>query len=522
MYNLLKGVIVRRAESNSKFVLYMFMVLLVVIVSVIVRVYDIDKPAIWSDEAFTLVLSALSPREIIFHTVRDVHPPFYYLVLHVWMEAFGNGVFAARSLSALAGVVSVLLGIWLASLIGSRRAALLGGLLLALLPMGVRYSQEVRMYAFFGMLMVGAAIAFLYWSRNVNNIKALAVFSVLMLFGFYTHYFAGVCLVSFWVYLLFRYLGGEDNCLRSPSWWVANFSVALLYIPWLPNLLNQMEYSGFQWIVRPDVYTVFSTVWEFISYSDGRQLWAWVYFGVPLALFVLSLGLGVRGKIKWEGGLYLFVYTWLPLLVVVMISLVRPLFVDRYFLFAALGLPLIMGVVIDDLWSKRKVYCSVLLVAILLFELSGLYGVYQKGHAVYEEVNRSDVMMGYVNSHALKGDDVLVLNMHLYFPVYYYNRTEIVPRFFTPPAQDGSSTRPEGYQIWTLIQNNAEEIYTDSLSDLAPVSRRAWLLTDQGSEPHFPDCWRLLDVFKAGDSFARLYEIHADQQVVGAPFHPGK
>lgn len=507
MNRIAKAFIAGRREDFLTFILMVLPFLLVVFVSVGVRFYDVGKPAIWSDEAFTLILSVLPPSEIIAHTIRDVHPPLYYLILHAWMVVFGNGVFAARSLSALAGVGSVLLGIWLVSLISSRRSALLGGLLLALLPMAVRYSQEVRMYAIFGALMLGAAIAFLYWVSEPRNIKPLAVFSILMVLGFYTHYFAGICMVSFWCFLLYLYFRRKDSCLCSPMWWMANLFVILLYIPWVPSLIHQLEYSGFSWVLRPDLPTIASAIWSFVNYSFGGELWLWFFYGVPLTLLGLSLIPVVYGGKERDGVRFLFLYTWLPLPVVVAVSFVRPLFVDRYLLFAALGLPLILGVMLNVLWPARKVWFLVLIGSILFLELSGLYNVHQRGHAVYMEVNKVDELAGYVNSHVRKGDNILVVNMYLYFPFSYYNQTGIVPVFFTPPGVGGVSTRPEGYQIWTLIQGDADKVYIDSLDDVVSASGRVWLLNTEVLPPRVPDYWHSLDFYRAGDSYAQLYEI---------------
>jgi len=66
------------------------------------------------------------------------------------MLLFGNGVLAARSLSALADVGTLLLCIKLMSLVTTRKATWIAAVLLASLPMSVRYSQEVRMYTLLG------------------------------------------------------------------------------------------------------------------------------------------------------------------------------------------------------------------------------------------------------------------------------------------------------------------------------------------------------------------------------------
>ena len=92
---------------------------LVMMLALIVRFYDISLPYFWTDEAFSALVGVQSPERIWFHLGHDVHPPLYFLILHAWMSVFGEGVVAIRALSALAGVATVALGVWLMRLITS-------------------------------------------------------------------------------------------------------------------------------------------------------------------------------------------------------------------------------------------------------------------------------------------------------------------------------------------------------------------------------------------------------------------
>ena len=100
----------------------------------LVRFYDLTAAAIWGDEGSSLLLSQYSVADIWVHAAHDVHPPLYFLLLHGWVGLFGDGIFSIRCLSALPGIVTVWLGVWLMDLLATRRAALLAGFLLALLP----------------------------------------------------------------------------------------------------------------------------------------------------------------------------------------------------------------------------------------------------------------------------------------------------------------------------------------------------------------------------------------------------
>ena len=94
----------------------------VTILAFVVRFHGITLPAIWYDEAFSVLLARHEPWQIWSLTARDVHPPLYYLVLHYWIAWFGDGALAVRSLSVIADVGTVLLGIKLMSLVATRRA----------------------------------------------------------------------------------------------------------------------------------------------------------------------------------------------------------------------------------------------------------------------------------------------------------------------------------------------------------------------------------------------------------------
>ena len=494
--------------------LIIFIVGLILLISVLVRFLAVGEIPVWSDEAFTLILSSYSPSKIVFHTTQDVHPPLYYLVLHYWMVVFGNGLFATRSLSVLAGSLSVMLSMWLLFLISTRRAAVLGGVILALLPIAVRYSQEVRMYALLGLFMLGATVAFVYWLKNPRINLALAMYVVLAAAGLYTHYFAAVCLVSYWAYLLVL------MCLRDvpyqylsmKAWWLANALIVLIFMPWFPNLLHQLAFSGFSWIKRPDIETVVSAMWMFVSYTEGLSFPAWLYYSLPVLLFMFALSVVVQDSSPNKYSYLVVIYTWFPLLFIVVVSFIRPLFVVRYFMFAALGLPMIFALALDAYWERRKFFCCMCMVLIVSIESGGIYNVHRVGHVVFREVNSMDVVSAQLNAQARNDDDVLITYGFLYFPFAYYNTTGVTPKFYAPPNADGTLSRPNGTLIWTLVQNKANEIFVENLDRLKSKSGRVWLLGEYKGESSvtvFPKSWRLISTFIAQDTQLQLFEMES-------------
>ncbi|MGO8930118.1 MAG: phospholipid carrier-dependent glycosyltransferase [Limisphaerales bacterium] len=146
------------ATSVQKRRVAIALTLLLTLVALTLRFYRLSNQSLWTDE----VSSIETAREPLSQMTRDsgsenVYLPGYFLLLGaVLSDANQNIEFRARGLSALAGGLSVplLIGVvycW-------RRqwgTALLAGLLLAVNPLHLWYSQEVRAYAtmlFFGLL----------------------------------------------------------------------------------------------------------------------------------------------------------------------------------------------------------------------------------------------------------------------------------------------------------------------------------------------------------------------------------
>ncbi|MCB0091723.1 MAG: hypothetical protein KDE54_27725, partial [Caldilineaceae bacterium] len=62
------------------------------------RFWAIGAKTIWLDEAFSIWVAQHSVPEIVQWLVRiDQHPPLYYMLLHYWIDAFGDLQGAVRA-----------------------------------------------------------------------------------------------------------------------------------------------------------------------------------------------------------------------------------------------------------------------------------------------------------------------------------------------------------------------------------------------------------------------------------------
>src|SRR5215207_4585726 len=73
------------------------------------RWYRIDAQSLWYDEGISAFQLTRSLGDILYAASLDSHPPLYYWTLKAWGETVGASELALRSLSAVWGVVAVVL-----------------------------------------------------------------------------------------------------------------------------------------------------------------------------------------------------------------------------------------------------------------------------------------------------------------------------------------------------------------------------------------------------------------------------
>lgn len=208
--------------------------------AVALRSLRLDFQPLWWDEGYSIWFAHLPLGEMLRRTAEDIHPPLYYALLGGWSQLFGLAPAALRLFSVGVGVLAVGLMFGVGASLGGRRAGWLAAFLLAISPLYVFYSQEVRMYALvalWSLLATGLAAAWLGLTRS----RRLAGHSPWMLAGYvaavvlalYTQYYAGflaVGLAAAGLWVLWR---RRAPWRRGAAWLVAQASALLLYLPWL-------------------------------------------------------------------------------------------------------------------------------------------------------------------------------------------------------------------------------------------------------------------------------------------------
>jgi uncharacterized membrane protein len=194
------------------------------------RLFRIGAWGIGLDEAYSVSAAARGVTDLVrFVAVDDFHPPLYYLLLHVW-SLLGTNEVLLRLPSVVFGVAAIWVLYKLGATIAGERVGLLAALILAVSPLHIYYSQEVRMYAL--LFLLGTASLY-FFARGIlgGHRRDWIVYAAVTLLALYTHYGALLVVLgenlAIAALLMFR----RNPPLR--AWVAVQTAVLAGYAPWL-------------------------------------------------------------------------------------------------------------------------------------------------------------------------------------------------------------------------------------------------------------------------------------------------
>lgn len=334
---------------------------------------------LWLDEALSVNIAGLPLGELHGALERDGAPPLYYLLLHFWMDGFGESDTAVRALSGVVSLATLPAMYYAGRRLGGRWVGWASVLLFATNPFVFRYATETRMYA---LVMFFVAWGYLAVVRALErpSLGRLALVTGLVAALLYTHNWsfylvATVGLVMIW----FGWRADTPEVRTAARRIIVAIVVGgVLYLPWLPTLAYQLGHTGTPWAdPRLPWAGAFAFFRSFTSTgtSTGAETFALkvallvlvllAIFGVALDSRRIELDLRTRPLVRWQAlvcagsiGLGLVISyvagsafegrygaIGVPLLILVM-AVGFMVFADDAVRVAALGIVLVLGTVV--------------------------------------------------------------------------------------------------------------------------------------------------------------------------------
>ncbi len=143
-------------------------ILLLTLLGFGLRLHNLSFQPLWGDEGWSFYFAAQTLPRLIELTAIDIHPPLYYILLKSWLTLAGFGPETARFFSVGVGTLLIPAVGLLGWRLRDRRVGVTAAGVVALAPLAVYYSQEVRMY---GLVTLLGALSgyFLLKSSPVNG-----------------------------------------------------------------------------------------------------------------------------------------------------------------------------------------------------------------------------------------------------------------------------------------------------------------------------------------------------------------
>lgn len=467
------------------------------VIALTTRSLFLTKASIWHDEGYSTMIVNYPLGDIITRTVNDVHPPFYYLALSVWQSIFGASVVSLRGFSVALGVATVVLLYMLMRKLFSERTAKLAGLFAAFGPFLVRYSDEARMYALAALLAVLATYLLVIALSKMSKQRYWwwMGYGVVIALGLYTQYFFLFLVPAHVLYALSTREWKLKKLLADKGWWLGNLFGAVLFLPWLPAMLAQMSrvQQGF-WIPPVTLSSIPNTISQFVMYNGDVA----TIFGYCLLAAVVIIPLYVTRASRKRFGATLLLTSWLvlPILFVVLLSLNRPVYIDRYFTYSAPAFYALVAVAVSLIHAKKRPWLQPAVITLILIVFS--IGIANVAHAATHQMGSA---VGMVNREFRHGDVIVSAELYTFFDFSYYNRTGADVLLL--------SKEPFGEFGEMSLLYDKPHLRVAQLSDINAA--RVWLVGKTGEHEYFttdiPENWHFVMKFEGGDSAVRLYEV---------------
>lgn len=368
---------------------------LVILAGLLLRLYHLMSRGLWLGEALDVVI-ALTKNfgEMLKLVIKEVYPPFYYVLLRFWVTVFGNTDLALRLLILIWGCLGIY-GVYFLCRSGlnwSRRDSNLAALFAAVLPMHAYYSQDVQPHVIL-FAFACFALGFLFRAHQQRKVRDFLLAGLFLGFMLYTNDSAIVYIIFLGLlYLLFLLLDRQAIIARIAGLLLSIATAVALYAPWLPSAIKQMKrpkiHGGFRyWVPIPNPGDYLNVQRQMIGNWNLEPPFSYPGFAsiillIPLLFLVIGgIFVAIRNRQRRELILAI-VLVFYPLIYYVLSHLLFPMWLPRLFILSAIGVPILaaLGTKMSFLKRKKPLFAAAVIVFILIntFTSLNLLATYKK------------------------------------------------------------------------------------------------------------------------------------------------
>lgn len=429
-------------------------VAIVLLIATFLRFYQIGTESLWVDE---------------FHSFRDtanlsLNPSriLYFALLRVWMM-FGTSDAWLRGLSAIFGVGCVFLIYQLGYRLVGRTTGLLSAFMLAVSPLFIHHSQEVRMYMLSTFLTMGGTLALISAFERVTT-TTLGLWAIARILAVFTTPLNVLMFLPDGVLIFLRFRNQRRIFLTigaSISVAVIAF-VGFLVIQGSPFIRAALRFFSSVKDRVPGFAEVIgqlpaATVYWPMQQLPSNMLW---FYGIYSLISLFTLGMLFFKKARSARLTWLAVWAFLPLGVLLICSYtVGYLWSPRYLLLSIPYLLVLLAAGFVQLWQWRRAVAAVVALVYAVALAGGLFHY-------YGENNRTDwrSAVQQINAAEQPGDVVVVPSSFIRDRVFARYYSGSAPIYLVPELR---------------FTKNTEQPVIEQTLDQLPTASRIWLLYER-------------------------------------------
>ncbi|MFA5200509.1 MAG: glycosyltransferase family 39 protein, partial [Candidatus Omnitrophota bacterium] len=448
----------------------------------ILRFYHLGARSLWFDEAYTIFNGQYLVSVFFrFGALPDRYPSFLSdIPIYFWSLLSGRHEFTLRLFSAVFGLGAIWLIYKLGLKIFGQKTALIAAFLLAISPIHIYYSQELRPYSLILFISLGSVL-FLLKALEKGALAFWAGYVILNVFNIYLHY---MTIFFLFAQVIFFLIFMKDYKNQIKNWLLYNSVIFVLLVPWLINSIILLKAS-----LGPDLYlwvpswvktiggqNIFFTIKNFsLGYNVEKQVYVFITI---FFLSILIFGISRLKKNEVKNYVLCLCCFVLPLLSMFLISKVKVWYVDRYVLGS---LPFYYILISNSLAKIRTRYAFLILGVVTLFYAFSLNNYYQ------DQSLDAESCIGIVYKYNYKdAADYLAQNMEDGDMVFHTSYSSTVPFMYYLKKNSLSSANESPAFVLFPVNENKIEAKEFSLKgckfknieydDLISGKRRIWLV----------------------------------------------
>ncbi|WP_293121042.1 glycosyltransferase family 39 protein [Moorena sp. SIO4G3] len=248
------------------------MAIFLIVLGIFFRFYHLENKIYWHDETFTSMgisghtlaelkqeivneqvtsfstldqYQYINPDRGIDNTVRYLiesdphHPPFYYVLVRLWAQIFGDSPSEVRILSAIFSLLIIPAFYWLClELFGSSLVGYVGISLVAVSPLHILFAEEARQYSLWTLICILSSAALL-WAIRRETFWSWSVYSLILCLGFYTHLLTALVAIAHGTYVAIKQSFRLTK--TALSYLCGTLVASILFLPWLLVLIGNVD-----------------------------------------------------------------------------------------------------------------------------------------------------------------------------------------------------------------------------------------------------------------------------------------